>query len=176
MKTLASYFTLASVAFATAMWPGARAIANSKTENFDKAMQPVLASYLKIYTSLAADSIEGVPAFARAIVKATAQVKRVRVKGEHAKHYKNLPGTIAKTARALEQAKTLDAARKAFKEISKPMAMWATMSKPAGVDVMFCSMAKASWLQPHTKVSNPYFGAKMRGCVEIVGGINHAKK
>ena len=37
--------------------------------------------------------------------------------------------------------------REAFKELSRPLAMWATMSKPAGLNVVFCSMAKGSWLQ-----------------------------
>ena len=44
------------------------------------------------------------------------------------------------------------------------MAMWATMSKPAGVNVVFCSMAKASWLQTDKKIRNPYYGKKMLTC------------
>ena len=46
--------------------------------------------------------------------------------------------------------------------------MWVTMSKPKGLNVAFCSMAKGSWLQSDAKVRNPYHGAKMLRCGEIV--------
>ena len=77
-------------------------------------------------------------------------------------------------AQALSKANTLDDAREAFKKLSMPMAMWATMSKPKDMDVLYCSMAKASWVQKHGKVRNPYYGPKMLDSGEIVGGANHA--
>ena len=66
-------------------------------------------------------------------------------------------------------------ARDAFKELSRPMAMWVTMSKPAGVNVVFCSMAKGSWLQTDAKIRNPYYGAKMLSCGQIIGGTHKGK-
>jgi hypothetical protein len=53
------------------------------------------------------------------------------------------------------------------------MAMWGTMSKPKGIDVVFCSMAKGSWLQKRGEVRNPYYGSSMLTCGEVVGGDAH---
>ena len=71
-------------------------------------------------------------------------------------------------AQALSKAPDINAARDAFKQLSQPMAMWATMSHPDGVDVLFCSMAKASWLQKHGEVRNPYYGAASLRCGEVL--------
>ena len=46
------------------------------------------------------------------------------------------------------------------------------MAKPKGVYVVFCSMAKGSWLQTGKEIRNPYDGKKMLTCGEIVGGDN----
>ncbi len=66
--------------------------------------------------------------------------------------------------------KAIDKQRAAFKELSRPLAMWVTMSKPAGINVVFCSMAKGSWLQTDKQIANPYYGAKMLRCGEVVAG------
>jgi hypothetical protein len=50
------------------------------------------------------------------------------------------------------------------------MAMWATMSRPEGISVVYCSMAPGSWLQRGTTIANPYYGAGMLRCGEIVAG------
>ena len=81
-------------------------------------------------------------------------------------------GKIAAGAKGLVVARTLAEAREAFKVLSKPMAMWGTMAKPEGIDVVYCSMSRGSWLQPTGAVRNPYHGKSMLGCGEVVGGIN----
>ena len=53
------------------------------------------------------------------------------------------------------------------------MGMWGSMSKPKSIDVLYCSMSKASWVQKHAKVRNPYHGAKMLECGELVGGESY---
>ena len=85
-------------------------------------------------------------------------------------HYKGVTGKLGVAAAGVGKARTIEQAREAMKELSKPMAMWASMSKPAGIDVVFCSMAKGSWLQRDDKIRNPYYGAKMLKCGEIVSG------
>jgi Cu(I)/Ag(I) efflux system membrane fusion protein len=142
------------------------------THAFDQGMQPILQSYLKAQAALAGDKTDGVQDAARAIATASKKLDVKSVTGEHAEHYKHLPMNLGKAAGKLAASGNIDAAREAFKELSKPMAMWGTMAKPKGIVVLFCSMAKGSWLQKKGDVRNPYYGASMLGCGEIVGGDN----
>jgi hypothetical protein len=50
--------------------------------------------------------------------------------------------------------------------------MWVSMAKPKGKSVMYCPMEKAGWVQDGTVVANPYFGPKMLGCGQKVGGAD----
>lgn len=92
------------------------------------------------------------------------------VTGERSMHYKDVPAKIKTAALILAQEKELNAMREAFKELSKPMAMWATMSKPEGIYLVYCPMAKGSWLQTDEVIRNPYHGHEMLHCGEIIGG------
>ena len=144
------------------------------TQRFDQQMELILVSYLKIGNALSGDSLEGIPAASKSIATQAATLDASSVTGEHASHYKNVPTNLQKAAQTLGQAKTLEEARASFKKLSMPMAMWVTMSKPKEIDVLYCSMAKASWVQKHGKVRNPYFGAEMLDCGDIVGGESHS--
>lgn len=139
------------------------------TAEFDKAMQPILEEYLKIHEAFAGDKTEGVKRAAEQIVTLSDNVDTNTVTGEHEDHYKHVPMKIKKAAQRLTEGKDLGAMRVAFKALSKPMAMWATMSKPKGIYVVYCSMQKASWLQKDKAVRNPYYGHQMLSCGEIVG-------
>ena len=121
-----------------------------------------------VQTALAADKTDGVKAAALKIEKLSHKLNAEGLRGEHAKHYAALPKTIRVAAQRLRKAKDIATMRDAFKELSRPMVAWVTMSKPAGIYVMFCSMAKASWLQKDKPVRNPYYGASMPACGEII--------
>lgn len=154
-------------------WSVSAARADSGAQRFDQQMQPILESYLRIGDALSSDSMDGVRKNAESIVKLAATLDPASVSGEHAAHYKNVPANLDKAARALSKADGLEKARESFKKLSQPMAMWAGMSKPKGVDVVYCSMAKGSWVQKHGKVRNPYYGPKMLDCGEVVDGDSH---
>ena len=74
----------------------------------------------------------------------------------------------SKAARALGKAQGLEKARESFKKLSQPMAMWASMSKPRNIDVVYCPMSKASWLQKEGAIRNPYHGVEMLRCGQVV--------
>ena len=139
-------------------------------DQFDKDMTPVLDEYLKIHDALAADKTDGVKIAAEKILILADKVDPNTVTGEHEDHYKHVPMKIKKAAQELAQGKDLGAMREAFKGLSRPMAMWATMSKPKGIYVVYCAMQKASWLQKGKPIRNPYHGPKMLRCGEIVSG------
>jgi hypothetical protein len=144
------------------------ASAASGTERFDREMQPILQSYLKIGDTLAADSLEGVAAEAKRVAALSSKLDPRSVTGEHASHFRDVPAKLEKAAGTLAKSKTLVEARAAYKKLSMPMGMWASMSKPQGVDVVYCPMAKASWLQKRGAIRNPYHGAEMLRCGQVV--------
>lgn len=147
----------------------ARARADSGAQDFDQQMQAILQRYLRIGNALSTDSMDGVRANAEDIAKLAAALDSASVSGDHAVHYKNIPADLEKAAKAIGKAQGLEKARESFKKLSQPMAMWVGMSKPTGVDVVYCSMVKGSWVQKRGKIRNPYYGARMLGCGEIVG-------
>jgi len=163
MKTIVAASIIALVSSAAVS-------ASADTSKFDAAMQPIAAQYATIHKALAGDSTKGVQATAKRIVALAGKVSAQSVTGVHAKHYADLPQKIRAAALKLSKAKTIDKQRAAFKALSRPLAMWATMSRPAGINVVFCSMAKGSWLQTGKQIENPYYGAKMLRCGEVVAG------
>ena len=138
------------------------------TKTFDAGMTPVLERYLQIQSSLALDDMQGIKESAVKIKSLAKKLDASSVLGEHAGHYKNVPSNLAKHASAIGNSKDIKAVRENFKELSKPMAMWAGMSKPKGIDVVYCPMAKASWLQKKGNIRNPYYGQAMLSCGEVI--------
>jgi Cu(I)/Ag(I) efflux system membrane fusion protein len=149
--------------------------ADCAKHEFETSMQPVLAGYIVVQEALAADSLERVEETATAIADAAAKLDGANLTGEHAERYRNLPATIVSASRELAKAPSIETARDALKGLSRPMAMWATMSSLAGVDVVFCPMANASWLQRAGDIKNPYYGSGMLACGEVVDGRDREK-
>ena len=75
---------------------------------------------------------------------------------------------VAGSAAALAKANDLEAERHAFAVLSDAMIRYrATSTEQPRPVVVYCPMAKQSWLQPKGEISNPYFDASMRTCGEI---------
>jgi hypothetical protein len=76
-------------------------------------------------------------------------------------------GALAKSAKAVADAKDIAAAREAFKTLSADAVNLAKLDKVDGYTVIACPMVKDGkgiWLSADGKVNNPYFGAKMAHC------------
>jgi Cu(I)/Ag(I) efflux system membrane fusion protein len=148
----------------------ASSLLHAGTQQFDQSMGPVVEAYLKIQEALADDKTDGVKLSAEKVAALSDNLDPGTVSGEHAAHYKDLPVKIKTAALKLAKGKKIGSMRKAFKDLSRPIAMWATMSKPERIYVLYCPMAKASWLQTDENIRNPYYGHKMLRCGKIVGG------
>ena len=159
-------YTLCIIAAALLAAPAARA----DTKAFDAGMRALLTEYLKAHKPLYSDTDKGVAAAAKAMAKLAAKLNAKGIGGKHAKHYAALPGKLKAAALALHKAKGIEKQRDAFKVLSRSMVLWATLSKPKGVVVIYCSMTKGSWLQLTKAIRNPYHGAKMLYCGQIVSG------
>jgi Cu(I)/Ag(I) efflux system membrane fusion protein len=141
-----------------------------RASEFDRAMEPILAEYLKIHGALAADTTEGIEPAVEAIAKAARELEPAQLAGEHAEQYRHIPHEIAAACKKLRAARDIEATREAFKELSKPLSTWVAVAEPEGASVMHCSMAKASWVQRGPAVANPYTGTEMSSCGEHVAG------
>ncbi|MEW5908634.1 MAG: DUF3347 domain-containing protein [Thermodesulfobacteriota bacterium] len=172
MKQKRIGFKTLCIMIVVAAWTG---IAYSGSEKFDDAMQPILMEYLKITDALASDKSDPVPDAAKKIEGLAQTLSSSMITGEHAGHYKNIPKNLLESSKKMTQAKDIAKMRSALSELSKPMAMWASMSKPAGINVVYCPMYPGSWLQKGAAVRNPYYGAKMSRCGDIISGPD-AKK
>lgn len=122
----------------------------------------VLTHYGKIHASLASDTLEGVAAAAGILAKLVA--------GDPAK---KLPAALAAQADALAKISDLAAARENFKQLSAALinALEAAKVRTGHHCVVYCDMAKGSWLQTDKTVRNPYFGKSMLQCGEVKGAI-----
>ncbi|MBI2925158.1 MAG: DUF3347 domain-containing protein [Verrucomicrobia bacterium] len=121
-------------------------------------IKAVLDNYLIIQTALAEDSLKDVPERATAMAKAA--------RGDT---LKSLSPRVAVQAETLAKAKDLEAARAAFKPLSRSLIQeLAANQVPAGhYYEVYCPMAQASWLQTDKVVKNPYMGKAMARCGRI---------
>ena len=161
-----------SVSMALALAVPATAAAGA--EGFDRQMSSILPHYLTIQAALARDTTDGVREAAQKLAQGAEALDSSTVTGEHREHYAHVPKKIRQATSELLEAGSLEAARDAFKRLSRPFAMWASMSEPNGVYVMYCSMAKGSWLQKDDAIRNPYHGSSMLTCGEVVSGHSSA--
>jgi len=136
--------------------------------SFNGTMGKIADEYLKIKDTLANDKTENVRENAQMILGFSKTLDVNSLSKKHKDHFKELPMKISKAAKGLSKAKKIKSMRKAFNDLSKPMAMWATSMKPKGINVAYCPMAPGSWLQKGKEIRNPYYGASMLKCGEIV--------
>jgi len=148
-------------------------LSTARAAEFDTTMETILAEYIEIQQALAADSTEGVQSATQAIRNSATQLQPGQAAGEHAEHYKSIPQDLLAACEKLAAAHDIASVREAFKELSKPVSMWVTLAEPERTSVMYCSMAKAGWVQRGSKMANPYFGSEMLTCGEKVGGSDH---
>jgi len=135
---------------------------------FDETMAKISDPYFKIHNNLSSDTVLGNIELAETMLPLVMELKKSKIPEEHQEHYKTIPENMIKALKKLKSSKEISDQRDAFKELSKPMAMWASMAKPGDINVVYCSMAPGSWLQQDEKIRNPYYGASMLKCGEII--------
>ena len=144
-------------------------------EDAANAFASVLHHYEALWRRLADDSIDGLADHAEGMRDAadriTAEFSLERAglaDGADPEETAAFFSGIAKTALYLASATDLETAREAFYEISKSLVRLNEQRDGERLKVVYCSMAKKSWLQRHEKIANPYHGKMMSGCGEIV--------
>jgi len=113
----------------------------------------VVGPYLTIQTALVNDDLKPVAAAAKALQQGATAL--------------GADGTALSAAAAkAATAKTLDAARLAFGDLSTALIAYADQSKQSvgGKIVAYCPMVKKSWVQTDGTIANPYYGKAMATC------------
>ena len=113
--------------------------------------------YLQVQAALASDKFEPVAMNAKAIGAVAATL------GKDAE-------VLASTAKTLEAAKDIAAARTAFGNVSAALVAYAEKTKSdlgADVRVAYCPMVNKPWLQQGDTLANPYYGSSMLTCGEF---------
>ena len=155
-------FCVLGILVGTSAWAG-------QPSSFDVVMD----HYESVRLALLADSTKGVAEHGTAIaaelnaLQADFSHERAGTSPEAAMTVKELLPDMITAADALGQAKSLEATRTAFYALSKPLVRWREgVSENVRPSVAYCPMHKKSWLQPGSKIGNPYGG--MPGCGIIV--------
>ena len=113
--------------------------------------------YLRVQSSLANDSLEGVGTQAESLATSAATL------GPAAK-------PVADAAHQLARAKTIGDARARFGAVSDALMAYLTASGATpgdGVRTAYCPMQKRYWLQKGASIRNPYYGSGMLTCGEF---------
>ncbi len=130
----------------------------------------VVNAYLTVHTALAGDDLPAALKGFIAVQKATAHAK-----GGHGVSV-DLAVSIDKAASTGTGSKSLDEARKAFKELSVKVIELAEKAPDAELRVAFCPMVMGGsrWIQKGDTVQNPYYGKAMLGCGTVEGPVGKA--
>lgn len=138
------------------------------------AFGKIAGHYEAIRQALLHDTTDGVAAHAQGIEHVVTGLEKrfatgsAGVSGEKAGECETLLPQIALAAKNLAAARDLAGARTAFGELSKPMVRYREMVSGDRPEVVYCPMAKKSWLQPAGTIGNPYLGQKMPTCGQVV--------
>ncbi|QSR88685.1 DUF3347 domain-containing protein [Methylacidiphilum caldifontis] len=149
MKKFSQYLTL--IVFLGVVFP---LFAEGSTPVLDSVLQ----EYFKIGKLLSDDSLKGLSQIATTMGD-------IVQKNTPSYFPESLPGKI----KLLAQAKDLDSARLAFKDISDILIelLRSKKIKTGKYFVLTCPMAQSSWIQPDKEVRNPYYGSAMLLCGDV---------
>ena len=142
---------------------------------FVAQLDGVYTAYLALHKALASDQADEATQAGKAILTALEKVDMKLVKGADHMAWMQFAGEARKTLKQIAEAKKLTEARSGFALLSEQMlALAKRLGPPAGTTLfeMKCPMAfdnrGARWLQSDSRVRNPYFGAAMLECGEVV--------
>ncbi|MDY7091589.1 MAG: DUF3347 domain-containing protein [Acidobacteriota bacterium] len=161
----AALFLLMSMLVASATFA-----ADGESTAFDQVAE----HYESVRLALTNDSTDGISEHGKKIAAILEELSSewssaaAGVRADMAEDVRDLLPELSEAATALSAATTLDAARDAFYDLSKPLVRWRKAAVGDKLVVAYCPMAKRSWLQPEGELGNPYYGQSMLRCGEVV--------
>lgn len=148
-------------------------------EEAKQEMQEVIKHYLSLKDALVQDQFPQAKAANEQLLKVLSGIPMSAFSAEAHKQWMPMQQSMVKASNGIQQAKNIETGRKEFIELSVRMiAMEKSFSPFEGtLYVQHCPMADsnkgADWLSTETEILNPYFGASMISCGEVVEEINN---
>jgi hypothetical protein len=138
--------------------------AHDKSAPLNVEQKSFLSQYESVRAALAVDDLAATKKAASAIVTESKKLPAESLTPEQKERQASFVTTVKKIA----SAETLDAAREAFKALSKRAIHYAEGKE--GYYVAHCPMVpndEGNWVQTNREISNPYFGKSMARCGSI---------
>ncbi|MBF0197149.1 MAG: efflux RND transporter periplasmic adaptor subunit [Planctomycetes bacterium] len=133
------------------------------------SLEDFLGYYLSIREKLAKDDFSEITELAGDLKGELEYIDYASLKPEELKLWIRIQKLLTTSMEHLEHNKNIESFREEFKKVSTAVVM---MVEKVGhplksLNLMFCSMANAEWLQTDDSVANPYYGASMLRCGEV---------
>ena len=150
-------------------------------EAFQQQLGKVYEGYLILQTALAGDTLDKAREGLRQTKAALEKVDRTLVEGDAHGLWMKLSADLENALDASEKADSIESIRKALSPLSETL--WSAVKSfgvlsEQPVYQAHCPMAfdfqGANWLQSTMEIRNPYFGASMLACGEIVEKLGPA--
>jgi len=153
------------------------------SDEFRGQIRAVVEKYLSLHEALAGDNLGLTVTAAKSAIEPLSQVDMSLLNGEPHNVWMASSAKMSKALDAIQKAADIDAARKAFAALSNELiAVVEQFGIPETQQLyrIHCPMAfnkkGADWLQADKEIRNPYFGASMLKCGEIVKTISAITK
>ena len=134
----------------------------------ENLMREILQVYLDMQKYLAEDSTWRVKRSGGLIALKVKNFDTRKIPRDLHPLYRDIPKQLRKAARNVYRFTDIESLRHHFRDLSRPMATWANLSKPVGIDVLYCPVYNGSWLQQKGPTKNPYYGTKMLSSGKVV--------
>ncbi len=130
------------------------------------SLEKLVGLYVPMQEALAGDSVAAVKEQAAKVATEAEAILTAKGEKPSLEALEGLESVVA-AAKAVNAAE-IQALRQQFKALSRAVAQLVERQAVAGHGIYFCPMADAYWIQKSGAVKNPYYGAKMLGCGEVV--------
>ncbi len=130
------------------------------------SLEKLVGLYVPMQEALAGDSVAAVKEQAAKVATEAEAILMTKGEKPSLEAIEGLEAVVA-AAKAMN-ATEIQALREQFKALSRAVAQLVERQAVAGHGIYFCPMADAYWIQKSGAVKNPYYGAKMLGCGEVV--------
>jgi hypothetical protein len=129
-------------------------------------LEKLVGLYVPMQEALAADTAATVKEQAAKVATEAEAILTAKGEKPSLEAIEGLEAVVA-AAKAMNGA-DIKGLREQFKPLSSAVAKLVEKQALAGHGIYFCPMADAYWIQKSGAVKNPYYGAKMLGCGEVV--------
>ena len=153
------------------------------SDEFREQIRTVVEKYLSLQEALAGDDTDRAVRAAKSATETLSKVQMSLLNEKPHKVWMDRSTKMSKALDVIQNAAEIDAARKAFETLSNELIVVVGQFGIPETQQLYrihCPMAfdnkGADWLRADKEIRNPYFGASMLKCGEVIEEINVKKK